>query len=173
MPTRGRGEIDASPRETPNGINPQSRDDLSKNGATHRVRAIMAHIPWYSTEGPARLAKDLGVSRSTISRLLRGDRTPTPRLAEAVTAALSRRLGRTLPIEEVFSPDGQGFPTGATCRLCGICPGGCMPDAAYDAKGNLRPEYQGMRPGDWCRYPTVSKQLSPSTPIPGSGKVHH
>lgn len=115
----------------------------------------MAHTLWYAFEPQARLARDAGVSRSTISRLITGKINPSFRLVQAITAALSQRLNDTLdspmtnPLDprEVFSTNGV-YPTSSVCRLAG-CPG-CLPEEAYDRNGNRRPEFQQMRPGDWC-----------------------
>ena len=64
------------------------------------------------------------MARSTISRLVNGRTVPSPKLAEDVTAALSRRLGRPLDPRDVFSPDGA-YPTPSGCSLCSCH--GCLP----------------------------------------------
>ena len=128
----------------------------SHNGATiqNRIAPILSHIPWYSIEGQARLAADCHVSRSTISRLVRGKSLPSYRLARAITDALSHRLGLPLDMREIFTTDGT-YPTACVCDLTPDCRG-CFPDAAFDALGSRKPEYAHMNPGDWCRYPTMN-----------------
>jgi DNA-binding XRE family transcriptional regulator len=125
-------------------------------GATpdHRIPRVMAHTVRYSFEGQARLAEDCGVSRSTISRLLSGRRRPTYELARRVVAALEAALGLPLDPREVFSPGDGTYPTPSACVLCGCA--GCMPEAAYDRCGNVRPEYRGMSPGDWSLSPLAA-----------------
>ena len=123
----------------------------------NRVRVLMIHAPRYGFQGQARLAADAGVSRSTISRLISGRLNPSFRLAQAVTAALERRLNRSLDLRDLFSPDGT-YPTASGCTLAGCR--GCLPEEAYDAEGNLRPEYRDMRPGDW----SLAKPSQPQTP---------
>jgi transcriptional regulator with XRE-family HTH domain len=128
----------------------------------NRIRALLPHIVWYSIEGQARLAADCSVSRSTISRLVRGKCSPSYRLARAVTDALSKRLGVPLDMREVFTTDGT-YPTACVCDLTPGCTG-CFPEEAYDAEGNLRPDYRDLRPGDWCRYlpsPEIVPQQMP------------
>lgn len=138
---------------------------ISRN-TINRVRAIMMHIPWYTFEPGVRLATDTGLARSTISRLLRGQRSPSLRVATAVTDALSRRLGRSIPMNEIFSTDG-GFPTPSTCELCrGACVT-CTPEFAYDSRDRLKAEYRDMAPGDWCLYPkTTTSDILTATVVP-------
>lgn len=159
MTTRRKGAHDAPPQDTPPptdrppapGRRSPSDPPLAGSGPRpitvhNRIRTIMIHVPRYSFQGQARLAADAGVSRSTISRLLRGRTSPSFRLARAVTAALEKHLGRPLDPRELLSPDGS-YPTPSGCDLTGCR--GCFPDEAYDAEGNLRSEYEGLRPGDW------------------------
>ena len=112
----------------------------------NRVRVLLAHVPRYSIRGQARLAQDVGVARSTISRLVNGRTVPSAALASDVTAALSRRLGRPLDRRDVFSPDGA-YPTPSGCSLCSCR--GCLPPDAWGADDTLRPEWRDQRPGDW------------------------
>lgn len=124
----------------------------------NRIPAVMLHVSRYSFEGQARLAADVGVSRSTISRFLRGHTLPSYALVEAVARALSTRLGKPLSPRELVSFDGT-YPTASTCALVGCR--GCLPEQAYDADGNLLPQWQGATPGDWSRFPEM-----PSFPMP-------
>lgn len=124
---------------------------------TNRVRAFLIHIPWYTIEGQCRLARDCGVSCSTISRMVRNQAAPTYRLARAVTDALSKRLGVPLDMREIFSTDGT-YPTSCVCDLTPACKG-CFPPEAYDHQDNMRPAFQNLKPGDWCRYPRQTLSL--------------
>lgn len=112
----------------------------------NRVRVLLAHVPRYSIRGQARLAADVGVARSTVSRLVNGRTVPSDGLAREVTAALSRRLGHPLDPRDVFSPTGA-YLTPSGCALCGCH--GCLPAEAWGTDDVLRPEWQGQRPGDW------------------------
>ena len=112
----------------------------------NRVRVLLTHIPMFSVQGQARLAARAGVSRSTVSRLVRGRISPSYHLARAVTAALERQIGYPLDMRDVFTTDGT-YPTPSGCALCRCR--GCLPEEAYDAEGDLRPEWRGQRPGDW------------------------
>lgn len=122
-----------------------------QNAPGNRLRAVLLHVPWYSIEGFARLASDVGVSRSTVSRLVSGKQHPSFFLAQSIADALSLRLTRPIPPRELFSEHGA-FPTGSTCDLCGCK--GCLPPEAYDERSDRRRlAWSGAKPGDWCRYP--------------------
>lgn len=127
----------------------------------NRVGAIMLHIPWYTFRGQVRLARDVGVSRSTVCRMLSGRSAPSYPVMAGVVTALSRRLNRPLELGEVFSPDGA-FPTASVCRLCGC--GGCLPAQAYDKEEDtLRPEYRNVRSGAWALSAVAGAKNSFST----------
>lgn len=128
----------------------------------NRLHVVLAHTTRYAFEPKARLAKDVGVSRSTISRLMSGKSRSSFDLVQRVTRALEQALGYcSLDPRELFSPDGT-YPTVSGCLLCGC--NGCMPEEAYDRWGRLRPAFQAMKPGDWS--------LSPPGPAPdGAGST--
>ena len=106
----------------------------------------MEHTSRYAFKGRARLAADVGVSRSTITRLIDGRSAPSFTLVSKIAHALERQLKRHIDPHELFSTDGE-YPTPSVCDLCG-CPG-CMPDAAYDDEDNLKAEFRTIHPGDW------------------------
>ena len=133
--------------ESPHGF--QENDQRSQSCERHvhnRIAAIMAHTTRYAFKGQVRLSKDARVSEAAISRLVNGCSHPSYRLVIAVTQALEKALGRPLPPNEVVSYSGS-YPTPSVCRLAGCS--GCMPDAAYDGDERLRPEFRGVRPGNW------------------------
>ena len=112
----------------------------------NRVKVLLVHIPKLSIQGQARLAAEVGVSRSTISRLVHGRINPSYRLARGVTDVLERMLGKPLDMREVFSTDGT-YLTPSGCALCRCH--GCLPDGAWDEDGHLKPGWEDARPGDW------------------------
>ncbi len=118
----------------------------------NRIQTVMVHVSRYSFQGRARLAADVGVSRSTISRLINGQTSSSHALVQAVTDALSARLGKPLVPRDLFSPDGC-YPECSGCRLCACR--GCLPEAAFDSHGRRRVEWQNARPGDWSLTPQV------------------
>jgi DNA-binding XRE family transcriptional regulator len=133
-------------------------------GVENRIGVLMAHTTRYAFEPQARLARDVGVSRSTISRLIAGKRRPSYELAYRVTAALEAALSRPLDLRDVFSRDGRWRePSG--CTLCGCA--GCMPEAAYDRHGNLKAAFRHMRPGDWSLASLLPSESSPPAQRPG------
>ena len=135
--------------------NPQHQQRKKYPGAQahqvqHRIGAVMAHVPWYAFKSQARLAADLGFSKSAVSRLLSGECTPSLALACALTQTLEKRLGRKLDMRELFSPDGT-YPTASACQLVGCS--NCLPPDAYDKDDNLRSEYKNVQAGQWSVAP--------------------
>ena len=127
----------------------------------NRIRTVLVHTSRYAFEGPAKLAADCGVSRSTICRLLAGKSNPSYRLVQAVTDALARALGKPLNPRDLFSPDGT-YPEPSGCALCGCS--GCLPEEAFDPRGRIKPEYRRMRPGDWSLSPTAAEAAQQQEP---------
>lgn len=124
--------------------------DLTRPRLHNRIQTVMVHVSRYSFQGRARLAADVGVSRSTISRLINGQTSSSHTLVQAVTDALSARLGKPLVPRDLFSPDGY-YPECSGCRLCACR--GCLPEAAFDGHGRRRVEWQNAIPGDWSLTP--------------------
>ena len=116
----------------------------------NRILALMAHTTRYAFQGETRLAKDAGVSKSAVSRLLTGQSSPSFALVVALTKALEKRLGRPLDPRDLISVDGV-YPTASACELAGCK--GCLPAEAYDANNCLRPEYKNVKPGQWSVSP--------------------
>jgi len=131
---------------------PQS-DPPARPRLHNRVQTVMVHISRYSFQGRARLAADVGVSRSTISRLINGQTSSSHALVQAVTDALSAGLKKPLAPRDLFSPDGC-YPERFGCRLCSC--GGCLPESAFDVNGRRRVEWLNANPGDWSLAPEMS-----------------
>jgi transcriptional regulator with XRE-family HTH domain len=124
----------------------------------NRLRAVLLHVPYYSIEGPSRLAQDTGLSRSTISRLCRQRSSPSYRVAEVIAEAISRRSGQPISAGEIFSPNGA-YPTPSTCSLMECT--GCYPPEAWDEKTQtLKPGWKQQKPGEWSRL-----TASPTSPV--------
>lgn len=124
----------------------------------NRVQTVMVHISRYSFQGRARLAADVGVSRSTISRLINGQTSSSHALVQAVTDALAAGLKKPLAPRDLFSPDGC-YPERSGCRLCSC--GGCLPESAFDGHGRRRVEWLNASPGDWSLAPEVKGENRP------------
>ena len=122
----------------------------------NRVLTVMVHISRYSFQGRARLAADVGVSRSTISRLINGQTSSSHALVQAVTDALSTELKKPLAPRDLFSPDGC-YPERSGCRLCSC--GGCLPESAFDVHGRRRVEWLNASPGDWSLAPKMNSEI--------------
>ena len=119
-------------------------------GISNRLRAILLHVPYYTFEGTARLARDTGLAPSSISRIIRGKVSPSYVVVERVTKAISHRLGRRLDARELFTTDGT-YPTPSTCELMSCS--GCLPPEAWcELTDMLRPRWKREKPGEWSRY---------------------
>jgi hypothetical protein len=106
--------------------------DCDKESAalSNRVLSIALHIPWYGFRTQARISIDSRVSASAISRLIRGQSQPSLAIALRITSALSKRLGKTLDVGEVFSLY-ESYPTASVCELTG-CRSCCLSAPNYD-----------------------------------------
>ena len=137
-------------------------------GISNRLRAILLHVPYYTFEGTARLARDTGLAPSSISRIIRGKVSPSYVVVERVTKAISHRLGRRLDARELFTTDGT-YPTPSTCKLMDCS--GCLPPEAWcEFTNTLRPRWKQQKPGDWSRYgPNTQK----SSGVHHDSNTHH
>jgi transcriptional regulator with XRE-family HTH domain len=104
----------------------------------NRVAAVMAHTKRYSFKGRSRLARDCGVSKSAISRLMNGHSVPSFPVAMRVADALGRELGMEINIRQLFSEDGL-YPTAFICAWLNCR--GCLPAQAIDDEGQTNPMY--------------------------------
>jgi len=119
---------------------------ITRRPLHNRIMAILSHIPHYAFQGETRLARDSGVSKSAICRVVTGQSSPSFALVHAITQALENYTGKRIDPREIVSLDGN-YPTASVCELMGCR--GCMPEQAYDADACLRPEFQAVRPGQW------------------------
>ena len=94
--------------------NPRINDYFTHN----RVAQLMAHTTRYAFKSETRLARDAGVSKSAVSRLVQGHTSPSFALVTAITRALEKALGVPLDPREVVSTDGT-YPTPSVCDLVG------------------------------------------------------
>lgn len=120
--------------------------------SVNRVADVMAHTSRYAFKGVPRLARDAGISRTSLSRVIHGRMNPSARLAARIATALEKEIGRPIDPRELFAERGE-FPTRYTCDLVGCR--GCLPDAATDEFGDLKSSFIGVEPGRWVtsRHP--------------------
>ena len=92
--------------------------DIARRGS-NRIRSIAAHGYRYAFDPVLRLSEDLGVSPSTVGRLMRGDGNPTPERMRKIASLLSADLRLSVPLRasDVFSPDGR-YDEPSVCALC-------------------------------------------------------
>ena len=118
----------------------------------NRLAAVMEHIQDYYIEGPSHLAKDAGISRAALSRLMRGESSPSYALVCALTNVFEKKLGHRIDPRDLISVDGE-FLTPSVCELV-LCDG-CLPDCLYDRDDNVKQKYRHIRPGRWSREASI------------------
>lgn len=124
---------------------------------SNRLRPILLHVPYYTIEGAARLAYDAGLSRSTVSRLIRGKISPSYQVISRITKAISERYEQSLDPREIFTTN-DTYPTASVCQLMNCK--GCLPPEAWDERTDtLKPNWRNQKPGEWSRL-----QASPILP---------
>lgn len=117
-----------------------------------RLMEVMSHTSRYAFEGKARLARDTGLGRMTIIRLLSGRHEPSYYVVQAVVGALEAALGRSLDVRDVITYSG-GFERSA-CDICGCS--GCLPDGALREDGAIDRAYGEVPPGTWKEFLPLS-----------------
>lgn len=105
----------------------------------------MQHIDYFSSRGLSRLAREAGIGKATLSRLLAGLNEPHFSTVASVVTALEARLGRSIDPREVVRND-LDFPR-TPCEICGCR--GCLPAEFFTAADELRPEFRDVAPGTW------------------------
>ena len=140
----------------------RSTDAATNSAKQHnRIAAIMLHCKRYWSLGASLLARDAGVSKSTMSALIRGKSQPLYRTAAKVVKNLERELGLPLDHNEVFSEDGN-YPTPSVCKLVGCHnPFGCLPAHLFGRDGAMKPEHyrpRGGFSGDNFEFEDISEE---------------
>lgn len=112
----------------------------------------MAHTNRYGFHGVSRLAADARVSPSSISRLINGKMNPSFLMVARITFALETYVGYRIDPRDLIAELGK-FLTPHACDLAGCQ--GCLPENATDEFGDIKPAFDGVKPGRWVtsRYP--------------------
>lgn len=120
--------------------------------AINRFADVMAHTKRYAFWGVTRLAKDAGVSASSVSRLIRGKMNPSFGMVARLVGPLEKELGFALDPRDLIASHGE-FPTRHCCTLVHCT--GCLPENAYDEFGSKKAAFADIAPGRWVtsRYP--------------------
>lgn len=120
----------------------------------NRLRAVLIHVPFYATDGLARLADDTGLSRPSIWRYANLQQNPGRAARAAIARSISEHTGLRIVGRDIFSKTGV-YSIPSACELMECC--GCLPAEAWDpATLVLKPEWQDRPPGEWshqdCHY---------------------
>lgn len=112
-----------------------------------RLADAMIHVPIYACNGSPRLAKEAGVDRSTVTRLLRSELNPSFAMVARLTEAIENKIGQRIDPRDLFAESGR-FLTPHICDLFPSC-NGCLPDVALNEFGELHPSFVGISKGEW------------------------
>lgn len=112
----------------------------------NRIEAVMIHVEWYWFNGVNRLAADIDVAPSTVSRLLRGQANPSFAVMWKIGQVLKKRLGKPIDLYDLVSLDGT-YPTPSICNLCDC--GGCVISNPHPGLDAFDPHIVEMRLGRW------------------------
>lgn len=120
--------------------------------AINRFTDVMAHSDRFAFKGVSRLAREAGVSPSSVSRLINGKMNPSFLMVARLTMALEKTLGFRIDPRDLIAENGR-FLTRFACELMN-CPG-CLPENAWDEFGDRKPAFDGVKPGRWItsRHP--------------------
>lgn len=121
--------------------------------AINRLTDVMVHSDRFAFKGVSRLAREAGVSPSSLSRLINGNINPSLILVARLTGVLEQEFGFRIDPRDLVAEEGH-FLTPFVCDLVGCR--GCLPDNARDEFGSLKPAFNTIKPGAWVtsRYPT-------------------
>jgi len=124
----------------------------------NRIADVMMHTKRYAFNGVTRLAKDAGVSPSSVSRILNGKMNPSFGMVDKLTQALEKEFGFELNPRDLVAALG-GFKTMHLCEV--VHCDGCLPPSATDEFGDLKAAWQGVLPGTWVtsKYPNGYQPL--------------
>lgn len=99
--------------------------------AFNRILEVMAHTTRYAFKGASRLARDAGICRSALNRLINGTTSPSYFVVSAVASVLEERLGHSIDPRDLVSSNGY-YLTPSLQELCGCR--GCAVCRDYDAR---------------------------------------
>jgi DNA-binding XRE family transcriptional regulator len=100
----------------------------------NRLDAILGHLRPYWFNPVGTLAAEIGVSRTTVQRLINGTSSPSFTLLWSIARALEKHMGRPVNPMEIVSVDGT-YPTPSPCDLCGCQ--GCTAPRVYQGRDPL------------------------------------
>lgn len=127
-----------------------------------RVSSAAIHLGRYSFRGLSVLARDAGLSASTISRLVNGNANPSYRLVIQLTEAIERQVGHHIDPRDIVAINGR-FLTPYICDVMHCR--GCLPECARDEFGERAEKYKDIHSGQW-----VMEQYPKGYPV---GKLRH
>jgi len=126
----------------------------------NRFLAALCHVNRYSGQFSGLLARDTGISHRTLGRILRGETEPHYGAAIRIAEVISRFSGVDIPLEELIVTGDRDFPTKYVCDLFSCK---CRPPWAWTRTGLMRPEFEGIPPGEWSLIVSTKNPYSPNS----------
>lgn len=126
----------------------------------NRLADVMAHSDRFAFKGVSRLAREAGVSPSSVSRLINGRSNPSFLMVARLTEALERAYGYRIDPRDLVA-EGGGFLHRFCCEVTGCS--GCLPESALDEFGDTKQAFAGVQPGKWVtsRHPNGLTKKGP------------
>lgn len=120
--------------------------------AINRFADVMAHHDRFAFKGVSRLAREAGVSPSSVSRLINGKMNPSFLMVARLTEALEKQIGYRIDPRDLVAENGR-FISRFVCDL--VQCEGCLPENARDEFGSVKPAFDKVEPGKWVtsRHP--------------------
>lgn len=112
----------------------------------NRFADVLDHTDKFAFSGRSRIAREVGVCRSTITRVLNHQVNPSFALVARITAAIEKEMGFRIDPRDLIAEEGQ-FLTRSVCDLM-ACPG-CLPENALDEFGATTPGFKDIYVGRW------------------------
>ena len=120
--------------------------------AINRFADVLAHHDRFAFKGVSRLARDAGVSPSSVSRLINGKMNPSFFMVARLTEALERQFGFRIDPRDLIAENGR-FLSRYVCDL--VQCDGCLPENALDEFGAVKEAFKNVESGKWVtsRHP--------------------
>lgn len=112
----------------------------------NRLADVMAHHDRFAFKGVSRLAREAGVSPSSVSRLINGKYNPSFLMVARLANALERAYGYSIDPRDLVA-EGGNFIHKFCCDVVGCS--GCLPENALDEFGDTKQAFEKVEPGKW------------------------
>jgi len=106
-------------------------ESVFKTKIHNRVLIFLVHTNRYAFKSQSRLARDAGVSKSAVSRLVTGQSLPLFVTVTRITKAIEKAIGKKIDPRELLSKT-NCYPTPTVCQIVG-CKGCCYTKSSFQS----------------------------------------